>query len=146
VILVDANLLIYAHVASLPQHAAAREWLDRQLNGTSRVGLPWESALAFLRSVTNPRVFAVAEPVAEAWEQVRAWWGCETVWIPQPTERHADLMEEFVRLPVERRQRLYDELARAGADYIVVQLANPPEGTDRSWMPIEHIGWVKKVR
>lgn len=55
-------------------------------------------------------------------------------------------MGDFVTMPVERRQRLYDEFARAGADYIVVQLANPPEGSDRSWMPIQYIGWVKKVR
>jgi predicted nucleic acid-binding protein len=28
VILVDANILIYAHVGSYPQHAVARQWLD----------------------------------------------------------------------------------------------------------------------
>jgi hypothetical protein len=55
-------------------------------------------------------------------------------------------MGDFVTMPAERRQRLYDEFAKAGADYIVVQLATPPEGTDRSWMPIQYIGWVKKVR
>ena len=55
-------------------------------------------------------------------------------------------MKSFVELPADRRQRLYDEFARAGADYIVVQLANPPEGMDRSWMPIPYIGWVKRVR
>lgn len=54
-------------------------------------------------------------------------------------------MRRFVELPPEGRQRLYDEFARAGADYIVVQLADPPVGTDRSWMPIQYIGWVKKV-
>jgi hypothetical protein len=55
-------------------------------------------------------------------------------------------MRGFVELPADRRQRLYDEFARAGADFIVVQLANLPEGADRSWMPIQFIGWVKKVR
>ena len=39
-ILVDANLLVYAHVGSFPQHAAAREWLDERINGTAPVGLP----------------------------------------------------------------------------------------------------------
>jgi predicted nucleic acid-binding protein len=33
VILVDANLLVYAHVSSFPQHEQARGWLDKQLNG-----------------------------------------------------------------------------------------------------------------
>ena len=94
--LVDANLLIYAHVAPLPQHEKAREWLDAQLNGTVPVGLPWPSLLAFLRLVTNPRVFEQPEPIASAWSQVLAWLGCETVWIPQPGERHAELLGELL--------------------------------------------------
>lgn len=97
--LIDANLLIYAHVMSLPQHERAREWLDDQLNGAARVGLPWPTLLAFLRLVTNPRVFDQPEPVAQAWVQVLAWLGCETVWIPQPGERHAELLGELLALP-----------------------------------------------
>ncbi|HZP86045.1 MAG TPA: hypothetical protein VFB54_04435 [Burkholderiales bacterium] len=56
-ILVDANLLVYAHVQSFPQHERVRQWLDEQLNGDAPVGLPWESILGFRRLVTNPRVF-----------------------------------------------------------------------------------------
>jgi len=37
-ILVDANLLIYAHVKEFAEHSAAREWLDEQLNEQPRVG------------------------------------------------------------------------------------------------------------
>ena len=57
------------------------------------------SLLAFLRLVTNPRVFERPEPMADAWRQVRAWLACETAWIPQPTERHADLLNELLTLP-----------------------------------------------
>ena len=71
-ILVDANLLIYAHVGAFAQHQVARDWLDRQLTDVSRVGLPWASLLAFLRIVTNPRIFERPEPMAEAWGQVTA--------------------------------------------------------------------------
>jgi predicted nucleic acid-binding protein len=52
VILVDANILIYAHVSSFAQHPIARDWLDQQLNGSGPVGLPWASTLA-LRLVTS---------------------------------------------------------------------------------------------
>jgi uncharacterized protein len=86
VILVDANILIYAHVSSFAQHSIARGWLDQQLNGSGPVGLPWASTLAFLRLVTNPRVFERPEPIGDAWQQVHAWLACETTWIPQPTE------------------------------------------------------------
>jgi toxin-antitoxin system PIN domain toxin len=87
-ILVDANLLVYAHARDMPQHELAHEWLDRQLNGSARVALPWPSLLAFTRIVSNPRIFANPEPVAVAWSQVEAWLSCPTVWVPVPTIRH----------------------------------------------------------
>src|SRR5215831_7453097 len=99
VILVDANILIYAHVSSFAQHPVARDWLDQQLNGSGPVGLPWPSIVAFLRLVTNPRIFEHPESIGDAWRQVHAWLACETAWIPQPTERHAELLGEFLVLP-----------------------------------------------
>jgi toxin-antitoxin system PIN domain toxin len=92
VILVDGNLLVYAHVASFRQHERARDWLDAQLTGGAPVGLPWPSLLGFLRLVTNPRVFRRPEPMAEAWGQVEAWLQAEVAWIPEPTERHRDVL------------------------------------------------------
>ncbi len=96
-ILIDANLLLYAHVGTFREHERAHAWLDERLNGTSRVGLPWPSLLAFLRLVTNPRIFERPEAVADAWEQIENWLGCETAWIPQPTERHAQILSSLLR-------------------------------------------------
>jgi hypothetical protein len=92
VILVDANVLVYAHVADFAQHEAAREWLDGRLNGSARVGLPWPSLLAFVRLVTNPRVFERPAALAGAWQQVEEWLDCEATWIPAPTERHREVL------------------------------------------------------
>jgi toxin-antitoxin system PIN domain toxin len=98
-ILIDANLLVYARVSSFAQHDRARDWLDRQLNGLPRVGLPWASLLAFLRLVTNPRIFEQPEPIAEAWDQVMGWLACDPAWIPQPTERHLEVLGQLIALP-----------------------------------------------
>jgi len=92
VILVDANLLVYAHVASLAQHEAAHAWLDSRLNGNSGVALPWQSLLSFIRLVSNPRIFERPESIADAWSQVERWLSCRVVWIPQPSERHKDIL------------------------------------------------------
>jgi hypothetical protein len=92
VILIDANLLVYAGVAGGSQHEAARAWLDEQLNGMSAVGLPWLSLLAFVRLVTNPRVFEQPQSIARAWKQVEEWLDCPVVWIPPPTERHREVL------------------------------------------------------
>lgn len=98
-ILLDVNLLIYSYSSSFPEHTAAREWLDRQLNGYAPVGLPWPSLLAFLRVVTNPRIFERPAPTSEAWDQVHTWLGCKAAWIPQPTERHSELLGRLLILP-----------------------------------------------
>jgi predicted nucleic acid-binding protein len=37
-ILVDANLLAYASVSSVPQHLAAKAWLDERLSQPTVVG------------------------------------------------------------------------------------------------------------
>jgi toxin-antitoxin system PIN domain toxin len=95
-ILVDANLLLYAHVANFPQHEAAHEWLDGQLNGTTRVGLPWPSLLAFVRLASNPRVFAEPLPLSDAWLQVEEWLDCGPVWIPQPTDSHRGILADLL--------------------------------------------------
>lgn len=87
-IAIDANLLVYAHVTSYAQHDAARAWLEDQLVRAPRVGLPWASLLAFVRLVTNPRLFTEPESIADAWGQVTAWLDAEPVWTPVPTARH----------------------------------------------------------
>lgn len=91
-ILVDANLLVYAHVASMPQHPAALVWLDGRLNDAAPVGLPWPSLLGFVRVITNPRVFSRPMTVGAAWAQVESWLDCASVWIPLPTDRHRHVL------------------------------------------------------
>jgi toxin-antitoxin system PIN domain toxin len=96
VILVDANLLVYAYVDSFPQHAAARDWLDARLTDTPSVGLPWASVLGFVRLVTNPRVFERPASLPIAWQQAQTWLDCRPAWIPLPTVRHREMLSELL--------------------------------------------------
>lgn len=107
-ILVDANLLVYAHVRSFAQHARAGTWLDQKLSDNAPVGLPWESLVAFLRIVTNPRIFERPESIELARQQVAAWLDCEVVWIPQPTERHASVLEILLDATSARANLVHD--------------------------------------
>jgi toxin-antitoxin system PIN domain toxin len=92
VILVDANLLVYASVVGMRQHERSRVWLDERLNGSAPLALPWASLLAFLRLVSNPRVFERPRTIEDAWQQVEEWVACPPVWIPVPTDRHRDTL------------------------------------------------------
>lgn len=91
-ILVDANLLVYAHDASAPEHEVSRRWFERVLNEPGRVGLPWPSLLAFLRIVSNPVIVRRPVSPASAWSRVAEWLELANVWIPEPGLHHARLL------------------------------------------------------
>jgi len=99
VILVDANLLLYAANHAAPEHPQASAWLDAQLNGSARVGLPWPSLLAFVRLTSNPVVLRRAVSPAVAWRQVEDWLGCPTAWVPTPGPRHAEILGGLLAEP-----------------------------------------------
>lgn len=90
-ILLDANLLLYAANRDAPEHEDARAWLDERLNGTVRVGLPWPSILAFVRIASNPAILQRAVTPAMAWRQVQAWLARDVVWIPVAGEAHVEI-------------------------------------------------------
>jgi uncharacterized protein len=92
VILVDANLLVYAANRAAPEHERARTWLDRHLSGIARIGFPWPSLLAFVRIVSNPAILRHPVTPLEGWRQVEDWLGCEAAWIPLPGTRHAEVL------------------------------------------------------
>mgnify|MGYP006290220245 FL=1 len=94
-ILIDANLLIYASVTSTPEHREAKTWLDGRLNGESPVGIPWSSFFSFLRIVTNPRIFDPPTNPHDAWNVVEYWMDCRPVWIPLPTEKYRDVCKKL---------------------------------------------------
>ena len=94
--LVDANLLLYAVHKRAALHEAASAWLSEQLNGSRRVGLPWQSLSAFLRISTHPRAFERPLDPATAWECVADWLAAPAAWIPQPGPEHAELLGELM--------------------------------------------------
>ena len=97
-ILVDANLLIYASVSGFAQHNTARQWLERVLNQGPRVGLPWPSLLAFVRLSSNPRLFTRPQSIGEAWLQVEEWLNVAGVWIPIPGDHHREILRGLLRV------------------------------------------------
>lgn len=96
-ILVDANLLIYAGVKEQAEHRVADAWLREQVATGHRIGIPWQSLVAFLRITTNPRLFARPATIEEALLLVESWLRLPMVWIPGPTERHTQILGRLLR-------------------------------------------------
>jgi toxin-antitoxin system PIN domain toxin len=94
--LVDANMLLFAVDRNSFFHKTAATWLAGILNGPTRVGLPWAVLNAFVRIVTNPRASKQPLNPEAAWGHVEDWLGCDTVWTPNPTDRHAETFKSLV--------------------------------------------------
>jgi uncharacterized protein len=95
-ILLDANLLVYAHTPESPRRQAASTWLEQVLNGPAKVALPWPTLLAFARLMGNPSVVSTPVPLNRAWTQVKRWLELPQTWIPLPTDRHLTIISELL--------------------------------------------------
>lgn len=91
-ILVDANLLLYAYDSTAEQHEAARAWLERTFSGSEPVRLPWVSVLAFVRIGTNARALKRPLELSEAIEIVSSWLARPNVAVLNPGDGHWALL------------------------------------------------------
>ena len=95
-IVIDANLLIFAWVESTPQHRQARIWIEEAFTDEEWIGIPWVSSWAFLRIVTNARVFPRALSAEVAFGFVRRWLALPNVIALHPGPRHEELLRGLV--------------------------------------------------
>ena len=96
-ILVDANILLYAEDELSPHHAKARTWWDATLSGRSPVCLCWTVLGAFIRIGTNPRVFEQPLSLDQAVSRVQSWIDQPCTRIVNPTERHWTVFQQMLR-------------------------------------------------
>ena len=96
-IIPDLNLLVYAHHASDPRHAAARAWWEGCLNGQEPVGMAWVTLLGFVRLTTHRQVLVAPLPVAAATKLVEEWLDQPVVRVLVPGRDHARHCFGFLR-------------------------------------------------
>jgi hypothetical protein len=96
VIVPDLNLVIFAHNADAPDHAAARAWWEGLLNGTEPVAIPWAVALGFVRLMTHRAVLVHPIVPAAALSHVRAWFAQPVVEHLEPGPQHLDLLDRML--------------------------------------------------
>ncbi len=91
-ILIDANLLLYAYNASSEHHERARDWLEHVFSGSEPAGLAWITILAFLRIATNTRAFDFPLTPEEAVSIVSEWLVRPMVTLVEPGLRHWEIL------------------------------------------------------
>ncbi len=96
-VLIDVNVLLYAHRRSYPEHSRYRQWLEGEINSDRAYGIADLVLSAFIRIVTHPGVFPRPSSLEKALAfvgEIRDRPNRVTV---APGERHWDIFTDLCR-------------------------------------------------
>jgi len=96
VIVLDANILIYAVNADAALHSRARAWLEGRLSGTETIGIPWVVLLAFIRLTTRAGLFRNPLPIQVCFDLIDSWLDQPGVIVVEPGPRHWTILKELL--------------------------------------------------
>jgi toxin-antitoxin system PIN domain toxin len=96
VIVLDANLLIYAYDSGATQHKKARTWIEDTFSGLDTIGLPWQAISAFLRFMTNRRLPGTRFSVEQASQVVDGWLLQPNTRALTPGDQHWTLLRRMI--------------------------------------------------
>jgi toxin-antitoxin system PIN domain toxin len=95
-IVLDANLLLYAYDSRSQKHEQARKWVEHVFSGGEVVGLPWQSVAAFIRITTNPRISGQRFTLEEVVRVVDQWLEQPNVKLLAPGDLHWVLLRKLL--------------------------------------------------
>lgn len=140
-ILVDANLLLYAYDTASPHHEKARGWFE-QVMAEEEVGLALTTLLAFVRIASSPAVFERPLPVDEAVALVQEWLAVPTVSLVEPTHRHWPRLAQVASEGQARGPLVMDaHLATLAMEHGAVL-----QSTDRDFRRFDGLRWRDPIR
>lgn len=136
--LLDANLLLYAYNPRAADHDRSKQWLEALLSGQSLVRFAWLTLWAFLRISTDPRVFEHPLTMAEAEAAVTAWLAQPVGGILDPGERHW----EILRALTQRGQTSGPLVMDAALAAIAIEHGATLYTTDRDFARFPGLKWT----
>ena len=120
----DVNLLLDAAFRQSASHSEARRWWQATLAGSQIIGLCAPAIFGYIRLSTNPRIFAHALAVHEAFADVENWMGFPTTQWLEPDSSH-----------LERVKALLNEVGTSGNLTTDAQIAAYASSTTPSSAP-----------
>jgi toxin-antitoxin system PIN domain toxin len=96
VIVLDANILLYAYDSASPFHLKARAWVEEVFSAAMPVGLPWQTIGAFLRIMTNPKLPGNRFTLEEAVQVVDRWLEQPNTRLLAPGDDHWPLLRQMI--------------------------------------------------
>jgi hypothetical protein len=141
VIVLDANLLLYAYDSTMPQHDAARLWLKNAFSADELIGLPWQTISAFLRIATDTRLPGKRFTMEEAVGIAQGWIEQPKVSLLVPGERHWSIFQ-WMLLEGQARGPMVTDAQLAA---MTIEYGGVLHTTDRGFARFPGLRWVNPL-
>lgn len=96
-LVVDVNVLVDAHRLDAPRHVAVRDWLQAARGGDEPLAIAGVVVSAFVRIVTNRRIFLDPAPVAVAMAFIDELMTSPAARRVEPGPRHWQMFSDLCR-------------------------------------------------
>ncbi len=137
-IVLDANLLLYAYTARSPFHTSARAHLGRIFSDTSEpVGIPIQCVVTFLRVITNPVATGLRITAEEAITRVDEWRSLPHTRILYPGEEHW----KFISSMIVRAHASGDVIADISIAALALEYGAVVHTNDRDFARFPGVRW-----
>ena len=136
-ILLDVNVLVYAHREECDRHAEYRRWLEGLFASPSPFGVADLVLSGCLRILTHPRVFTIPTPLDTALayvNQVREQPNCVVV---SPGPNHWRIFLELCRVAKARGNLVADAYLAA----LAIETGSEWVTTDRDFARFRNLTW-----
>jgi toxin-antitoxin system PIN domain toxin len=141
-IVVDANLLIYAYDISCPDHAKARAWIESAFSGDEDIGLPWQSVAAFLRVLTYPSTQGERLTMPQALAVVDEWMKLPNVRMLSAGDRHWSFFRDMLLNGSVRGKLTSDAVIAA----LALEHGGVVYSNDRDFARFSGLRWVNPLQ
>jgi len=140
-IVLDANLLLYAYDSSSEKHEEARKWVELVFSERSVVGLPGQTVAAFIRITTNPRIPGQRFTLEEVVQVVDQWLEQPNLRLLAPGDQHWPLLR---RLLIEGQA--WGPLATdAQLAALTIENGGVLQTTDRDFARFSELRWTNPI-
>ncbi|MGC2526843.1 MAG: type II toxin-antitoxin system VapC family toxin [Candidatus Acidiferrum sp.] len=140
-IVLDANLMLYAYDSDSQQHAKARAWVEQTFSNGTPVGLPWQTVTAFLRIVTNPRLSGKRFTPEEAIQIVDQWLTQPNVSLLLAGDQHWSLLRQMMKDGQARGPLISD----ADLAALTIEYGGVLHTTDRDFARFPALRWTNPL-
>jgi predicted nucleic acid-binding protein len=111
---VDTTVLVHLEIKEAAEHAAAHEWLRREiLDRDETIALAPQVLVEFVHVVTDPKRFQAPLTIEQAVAKARFWWKAAEVRHVYPTAESTALFLDWMSQHELGRKRLLDTFLAA---------------------------------